>query len=111
MKNPKTNDRQIQQGDTLFFNRTNQLPEGCVKRQSRTIALGEATGHHHTFDEGMAVMDAPDGRVFVVNESDRPKPLLHQEHDKTVFAPGVPYEFGQVREKEWIADLVRPVID
>jgi len=107
----KTNPTQIQQGDTLFFNRTTQLPAGCKKRKSRTIALGEATGHHHTFDEGVAVMDAPDGRVFVINETNEPKTLTHQEHHKTVFAPGVPYEFGQVREKDWFSEMVRTVID
>ena len=54
---------------------------------------------------------APNGRVFVVNETDEPKPLLHQEHGKTIFAPGVPYEFGQVREKDWFTEMVAPVRD
>ena len=107
----KNNENQIQQGDTLFFHRTEKLPDGCKKRKSRTFALGEATGHHHTFDDGVAVMDAPDGRVFVVNETGEPKPLLHQEHGKTIFAPGVPYEFGQVREKDWFTDMVLLVTD
>lgn len=107
----KNNPTQIQQGDTLFFNRTNKLPPGCKRRKNRTVALGEATGHHHTFDEGVAIMDAPDGRVFVVNETNEPKTLTHQEHDKTEFAPGVPYEFGQVREKDWFSEMVRTVID
>lgn len=107
----KTNEQQIQQGDTLFFNRVAKLPTGCTKRKSRTVALGEATGHHHTFDEGVAVMDAPDGRVFVINETEQPKILTHQEHKPTVFAPGVPYEFGQVREKDWFSEMVRTVID
>lgn len=107
----KTNEAQIQQGDTLFFNRTDKLPIGCTRRKTRTVALGEATGHHHTFEEGVAVMDAPDGRVFVINETDEPKTLSHQEHNKTVFAPGVPYEFGQVREKDWFTEMVAPVQD
>lgn len=107
----KTNEKQIQQGDTLFFNRVAKLPVGCVKRKSRTIALGEATGHHHTFDEGVVVLDAPDGRVFVLNESNNPKTLTHQEHNQTIFAPDVPYEFGQVREKDWFTEMVRPVVD
>lgn len=106
-----TNQKQIQQGDTLFFNRTNKLPAGCKKRKNRTVALGEATGHHHTFDEGVAVLDAPDGRIFVINETDQPKKLTHEEHNQTIFAPGVPYEFGQVREKDWFSEMVRPVID
>lgn len=107
----KTNQKQIQQGDTLFFNRVQNLPDGCKRRKGRTVALGEATGHHHTFDEGVAIMDAPDGRVFVVNETAAEVPLKHQEHGPTTFAPGVPYEFGQVREKDWFKDMVRPVVD
>lgn len=107
----KTDQRQIQQGDTLFFNRTEKLPDGCTRIKSRTVALGEATGHHHTFDEGVAIMDAPDGRVFIVNETSEPKILTHQEHKETVFAPGVPYEFGQVREKDWFSEMVRIVRD
>ena len=107
----KTNPKQIQQGDTLFFNRVDKLPAGCKRRKDRTVALGEHTGHHHTFDEGVAVYDAPDGRVFVVNETDAPKALTHQEHKPTVHAPGVPYEFGQVREKDWFQDMVRAVRD
>lgn len=110
-KNMKTNKRQIQQGDVLFFNRADELPRGCKRRKGRTVALGEATGHHHTFAEGVAILDAPDGRVFVVNETSEPKTLVHQEHKETTFAPGVPYEFGQVREKDWFTEMVRPVVD
>lgn len=106
----KTNKDQSQQGDCIF-RRVDKLPENLKRRQSRTVALGEQTGHHHTFDEGVAVMDAPDGRVFVINETDGPKVLTHQEHHKTVFAPGVPYEFGQVREKDWFTEMVRPAVD
>lgn len=107
----KNNPNMIQQGDVLLFSRTNKLPAGCKRRESRTIALGEHTGHHHTFDEGVAVLDAPDGRVFVVNETDKPVELTHQEHKPIVAMPGVPYEFGAVREKDWFQDMVRPVMD
>lgn len=106
----KNKHAQIQQGDTLF-NPVSKLPAGCKRRKSRTVALGEATGHHHTFDQGVAVLDAPDGRVFVINESAEPKTLTHQEHGPTEFAPGAPYEFGQVREKDWFSEMVRTVID
>lgn len=56
-------------------------------------------------------MDAPDGRVFVINETDEPKTLTHQEHLPVTIAPGVPYEFGQVREKDWFSEMVRTVRD
>lgn len=106
----KQNTRQIQQGDCLF-NPITAIPSNCKRRNNRTIALGEATGHHHTFNEGVSVMDAPDGRVYVINETDKPVTLTHQEHKPTVFAPGAAYEFGQVREKDWFSEMVRPVID
>ncbi len=101
---------QVQQGDTLF-RPVKAIPVGCKRRTSRTIAFGEVTNHHHTFDEGVAILDAPDGRVFVINETDEPKKLTHQEHEKTVFAPGVPYKFGQVREKDWFTEMVNTVRD
>jgi hypothetical protein len=107
----KTNPKQIQQGDVLLFHRVEKLPAGCVRRKDRTVALGEHTGHHHTFEDGVAVLDAPDGRTFVVNETDKPKQMLHQEHSPVIGEPQVPYEFGQVREKDWFTEMVAPVWD
>jgi hypothetical protein len=107
----KQNNNQIQQGDVMLFSRVPKLPNGCVKRKSRTIALGEHTGHHHTFEEGVSVFDAPDGKVFVVNESEEPKQLIHQEHNPCVAAPGIPYEFAPVQEKDWFTAMTRPVMD
>lgn len=104
------NKDQIQQGDVLLL-RVTRLPEGCKRRDSRTVALGEHTGHHHTFDDGVAIMDAPDGRVFVVNENDVPTPLTHQEHNPVVAAPKETYAFGLVQEKDWFRDMVAPVRD
>jgi hypothetical protein len=100
----------IQQGDVLF-RRVERLPEGCKRRDNRTVALGEHTGHHHTFDDGVALMEAPDKRIFAVNESGEPKTLTHQEHNPVTVLPGEVYEFGQVREKNWFTEMVQAVRD
>ena len=108
----KTNENHIQQGDVLL-RIVNALPKGCKRIASRTLALGEQTGHHHSFDAdgGVALMEAPDKRIFVVNEGDTPGTLTHQEHKKITLAPGQIAEFGQVIEKDWFSDMVRPVVD
>lgn len=106
----KTNKDHIQQGDVLF-RRVPSLPANCKRLDKRTVALGEHTGHHHTFDDGVALMEAPDGRIFAVNESDMEKVLNHQEHKPVTVAPGEVFEFGQVREKNWFTEMVAAVRD
>lgn len=104
------NTKQIQQGDVIF-RVVSALPKGCKRLRTRTVALGEATGHHHTFDDGVALMEAPDKTVFAVNESDEPRTLTHQEHRPIILQPGQIAEFGQVREKDWFTEMVRTVVD
>ena len=105
-----------QQGDVQLM-RVSKLPEGCRKRDGKdrlTIALSKISGHHHTFDDdGMtAVMDAPDGRVFIVKEAPatQAKPIRHQEHGPFTLEPGI-WNYEPVQEKDWLADMVRPVVD
>lgn len=106
------NPKQIQQGDVLLrLIPNNQLPKGCKRRPGRTLAHGEQTGHHHTWDNGVAILDTPDGRTFAVNETSEPKTLTHQEHKPVVLAPGQACEFGQVIEKDWFTEMTRPVMD
>lgn len=106
----KTNKDHIQQGDVLF-RRVDKLPANCKRLDKRTVALGEHTGHHHTFDDGVALMESLDNRIFAVNESDSPVELTHQEHKPVTVLPGEAYEFGQVREKNWFTEMVAAVRD
>ena len=94
-----------------MFRRVDRLPENCVRKQTRTVALGEKTFHHHTFDEGVALMEAPTGRIYAVNETAQDQVLTHQEHRPVVVSPGQVFEFGQVREKDWFTEMVRAVRD
>lgn len=105
----KPNNNQLQQGDVLK-KRVTSLPANC-KKIGRTVALGEATGHHHSFDDdSVAVMEAPDGVRYAVNSSDTPQQLIHQEHKPVTVDPGI-WQIGQVREKDWFRDMVAPVRD
>jgi hypothetical protein len=76
------------------------------------LAEGEITGHYHAIEEegGVALMEAPDGKRFVVNSGKKPVVLTHQEHHPVTVAPGS-YQIGIVREKDWFQDMVRNVVD
>jgi hypothetical protein len=106
------NNHQIQQGDVLL-RIVPRLPKGCRRLNTKLLATGERTGHHHSFteDSSVALMEAPDKTVYAVNEGDAPATLTHQEHGATVLQPGQIAEFGQVREKDWFTEMVRPVVD
>jgi hypothetical protein len=57
------------------------------------------------------LVEAPDRRRYLVNESDVPIPLRHQEHKIPEIPPHSIYQVGGVREKDWFSDMVRPVMD
>lgn len=76
---------QAPQGDVLFT-RVEVLPEGAEKRETRTVAYGEATGHHHTLTEPAEVW-VLGGKQWVVVPDDAV--VEHQEHAPFVLTPGV----------------------
>lgn len=110
----KKNKNHGQQGDVLLL-KTNTLPEGCkpiADKRGVVLAEGEITGHYHGVEErgDVALLEAPDGRRFVVNNNERPVTLTHQEHKPVTIAPGT-HQVGIVREKDWFQDMVRNVVD
>lgn len=98
---------QVVQGDVLLTP-VSEVPAGAKKLQTRTIALGEATGHHHTFTEGAELMEL-DGRVWVV-VGEHGAGLEHQEHGVLVFPPGV-WEYSPQIEPDPFTGLARRVQD
>ena len=74
------------QGDTLL-RRINKITQ-TRKLNKATLALGEVTNHHHTFNEG-AVAFADEGELAesVRVEADTAT-LTHQEHDPIVYPAG-----------------------
>lgn len=71
-----------------------------VKREGgRTIlALGEATGHHHSFagHAGVELLETPDGARFL--RVTRASDLTHQEHTTISVAPG---DYSVVIQREY----------
>ena len=82
------------QGDVLLKQVT-ELPEGTRNINTTTIALGEATGHHHTFRNGQVQVLEANAILFAVVAE--PSQLTHQEHDTITVPPGT-YEVVRQRE-------------
>ena len=78
--------KQYAQGDVLLT-KVDKLPEGTHKLKTKTIARGELTGHHHTF-EGPATLYADENMMWVVIEEPGAF-LVHQEHTAVEFGFGV----------------------
>lgn len=95
--------------------RVASLPVGCkpVRCDNRGVVLaeGEFSGHYHGIEDGgVDLMEAPSGARFLVNGTDKPVTLTHQEHKPVTVDPGI-WQIGQVREKDWFQDMVRVVRD
>lgn len=77
-----------------------------------TIALGEATGHHHTLypqDKKARVrLIEVDGRRFI--DVGAEYFLRHQEHDEQIITPGV-YEITMEIEYDPFERIMKKVID
>lgn len=87
------------QGDVYV--KKSELIEGCKEIEAENgktiLALGEATGHHHRFEEKHVKMFANDnGRRFIVIEG-KPAILYHEEHAPIEFGPGT-YEVFIARQ-------------
>lgn len=74
------------------------------------VALGEATGHHHSFPHrrGIAMFrdDGAGGALYL--RADAPIALEHQEHSALVIQPGA---HRVVTQRTFAAGMVRRVID
>lgn len=92
------------QGDVLLM-KVDSIPSGC-KKKDLTIAYGEVTGHHHTFDSGTCMVDST-GQQYV--QLEKPAELHHQEHDTLTFQHGV-YKVILQREYD-LVEGVRQVLD
>lgn len=77
------------------------IPEGATRIKNRPLALGEVTGHHHSFvaEEDAVEMYEKDGMTYVRILSD--SPLTHQEHKGHIAPAGA---IGDVRIAEEVTD-------
>lgn len=107
--------KQIRQGDVLLVC-VNALPKDAVEQPAINkliIEYGEATGHHHRFDdvltaEGPKVKLYHDARaaqyIKVLEES----PFTHEEHDAILIENGLFRRAYQVEEQR---KEIRRVVD
>jgi len=103
------NNNQLQQGD-VWLEKVDRMPEKIkVIREDGILAYGEKTGHKHQLEDTNIKIYESENHMFFV-EVEKPVKLKHDEHKEILINPGI-WEFGQVREKDWLNNMVRPVID
>ena len=95
-----------QQGDVIV---TKVSEVKGKKLNHKTLAVGEATGHHHTITEGDAELYEHEGTMFLKVNSEFAT-LTHQEHKEIVLPKG-DYEVGRVREFDHFLEESRRVND
>jgi len=83
------------QGDLLIV-KVDKIPDGTVKKKSRVLAEGEATGHLHELDsgevyekEGTLYFKVAQGGISILN---------HPEHKAVTFDPG---EYKVIKQREY----------
>lgn len=94
------------------------IPANAKRIPLRPVALGEVTGHHHSFMSNVAEVDVAnlvemyegeDGQTYVrVNGGEGDVSLVHQEHKAHVVSPGEYSVTIQQENSDWGA---RPVVD
>ena len=96
----------IRQGDVVIF-LSKEKPDSAKKREDRTLAYGEVTGHHHTLQQDTAVVYGElEGVQWIVVEEDTD--LTHQEHDTLAIPPGTQEVLVQ---REYHPEEIRRVVD
>ena len=83
------------QGDLLII-KVDKIPEGTVKRQSRILAEGEATGHMHELDQGEVY--EKEGTLYFKVAQGEISTLNHPEHKAVTFGSG---EYKVIKQREY----------
>lgn len=98
-------------GDVLI-QEVKTVPEGAKttkKGKEVTIALGEATGHHHTLYGNLPIelLEYKESRYLKIQEE---VSLKHQEHYCLTICPGT-YEIVVEREHDYFTNEIKKVVD
>lgn len=101
----------------IMLKEVDALPLGkTTSHHTLTIALGEATGHHHSLFEIRDVeytkapieyLNLDDGRFLIIHQ---PVLLRHQEHHELRIEPGI-YEITEEREYDYFEESMKKVVD
>lgn len=98
----------LRQGDVLLI-RVNKIPSDLVKTKSNTLALGEATGHHHTlFGNDVVCYAENENSLADFFEIKTEANLVHQEHDAITLPKG---KYRKVIQVEYTPAGIRNVAD
>lgn len=97
-----------------------KIPKDAHLIQTKTVAYGEVTGHHHTFSGQVLVYEPKQGETILVDgeqipiqkyvEVQAPAKLEHQEH-KTIQVEKGTYAILQEREWNPFDQQIRRVLD
>lgn len=106
MKNKQT--EMYRQGDVLIF-RVNEIPSELVKTEKCTLALGEATGHHHTiFEDVQGYASSIEALAEYFEVTGESADLKHQEHDTISIPNG---KWRSVIQVEYTPEELKNVLD
>lgn len=86
----------VRQGDLLIL-KVKSIPEDVIKRSSRVLAEGEATGHLHELDSGEVY--EKDGTLYFRVPMNKIATLTHPEHKSVTFEVG---EYKVIRQREYV---------
>ena len=88
-----------------------EIPKTAKKLNTLTLALGEATGHHHTLvkerENLIEVFEDEGGKYFKVGQ---PTPLIHQEHKTITIEKGI-YFIEIEQERDPFTEQINKVKD
>jgi hypothetical protein len=97
-------EQMYRQGDVLLMK--SDRPTGVLRQRDNGVILeGEITGHSHRLTAG-AVMDAPNGEVFV--SAERGAEIVHEEHATITIPEGW---YRVIRQREYDEKEIRYVRD
>ncbi len=96
------------------------IPSTAKLLDTKTVAYGEVTGHHHTFTGQVLVYQPIEGQTIKIDGEDIPvqkyievkedSTLIHQEHNQILVQKGV---YAILQEREWnpFEQQIRNVLD
>ena len=108
--------KQYRQGDVLLIevSESEFKAKGFVNTKTKTVAVGEATGHHHTFEGDVDILVEEGTSDLAVNNQGmlvdvrRDSVLRHQEHAPIVVPIG---KYRRIIQREYSPDAIRNVMD
>ncbi len=108
-KNKRNKVKHVRQGDVLVLE-AKELDSSKLKSADKvTLALGEATGHHHSIHGGVATAELDDTGLADAFEIDQGgAELTHQEHATISLAKG---KYRKVIQSEFVGNQLKKVVD